>query len=112
MRAGELRDRVTITSKNEVKDTHFGFTDEALVVAQRIPAAVSQLSGRELDWAQQIDARVTHQARIRYRPDVKAGMTVVHHDGRTGDRTYEIVSPPKEMDNVHRQLQLLCREAA
>jgi SPP1 family predicted phage head-tail adaptor len=111
MRAGELRHRVTITGANEVSDGHHGFTDAPIVIAKRVPASVETLSGRELETAQQIDPRSTHAVRLRYRTGVKAGQALTYHDGRVGDRPFEIVAPPQDVDERHRELNLLCREA-
>ncbi len=111
MRAGGLRHRVTITGAAEVTDGHHGFVDTPVTVARRVPAKVNVLSGRELDRAQQIDPRSTHEVRLRYRTGVKAGQALTYHDGRAGDRPFEIVAPPQDVDELHRELQLLCREA-
>lgn len=111
MRAGELRHRVTIIGKTETKDTHFGFGDTPTTVATRIPACVETLSGRELERAQMIDPRTTHLVRLRYRTDFLAGMTVTYHDGRRGDRDFEVVAPPQDVGEHHRELHLLCKEA-
>jgi SPP1 family predicted phage head-tail adaptor len=111
MRAGRLRHRVTIRSATEVPDGHHGFTDAPVVVANRIPANVETLTGKELDEAQQIDPRSTHSVLIRYRTGVKAGQALTYHDGRDGDRPFEIVAPPQDADERHRELTLLCKEA-
>jgi SPP1 family predicted phage head-tail adaptor len=112
MRAGELRHRVTVTGQTETDDGHGGTQYAPVIVCARVPAQVTPLSGRELDQAQQIDPRSTHQVRLRYRTDVKAGQTVTYHDDRRGDRPFEIVAPPQDMNELHRDLHLLCREAA
>lgn len=110
MRAGQLRHRVTITATAETPDAHFGFDESAVILANRAPAKVLTLDGRELQRAQQIDARATHAVRLRYRPGVAAGQTVTYHDGRRGDRAFEIVAPPRDVEEMHRELYLLCRE--
>lgn len=112
MRAGRLRDRITVTGKTEVKTSHFGFDETPVTVASRIPADVEELSGRELERARQIDPRTTHTVRVRFRDDLAAGQTVTYHDGRRGDRDFEIVAPPRDPASMHRELVLLCREAA
>ena len=112
MRAGRLRDRITVTGKTETRDSHFGFTETSVTVASRIPADVEELSGRELERARQIDPRTTHAVRTRFRADFAAGQTVTHHDGHRGDRAFEIVAPPRDPASMHRELVLFCREAA
>jgi SPP1 family predicted phage head-tail adaptor len=111
MQAGPLRQRVTIVSKTEIKTPQFGFREEPVVIATRAPASVEPLSGRELEQAQQIAPRTTHRVTIRYRTGIKAGQQVTYHDGRQGDRAFEIVAPPLDPDEAHRKLELLCREA-
>lgn len=113
MRAGELRHRVTVWKALEVDDTHGGFQpggDVALYA--RLPARVDPLSGRELERAQQIEPRTTHRIVLRYRPDITAGLTLTYHDDFRGDRDFEIVAPPLDPGERHRDLELLCREAA
>lgn len=113
MQAGELRHRITVTQKVEVSDGHFGFQHETSPVpnATRMPAFVETLIGRELDRAQQIDPRITHRVTVRYMTGLKSGQALTYHDGRQGDRPFEIVAPPQDADEGQRELQLLCREA-
>lgn len=111
MRAGSLRHRVTLTDRTEVDDGHHGFTAVPVTLASRIPAYVEPLTGRELDRAQMIDPRATHLVTLRYRTDIRARQTVTYHDGMQGDRTFEIVGPPIDPDERHRELQLTCKEA-
>lgn len=110
MRAGELRDRVTIRKKVETSDGHHGWDEDEVIIARRVPARVMELTGRALERAQQIDPRATHGVRIRFRTDVVSGQEAVFHDGRRGDRVFEIVGPPLDPDR-HRMLELTCKEA-
>lgn len=112
MQAGRLRHRVTITATIELADGHYGFTGQDVVIANRVAAEVSQLTGQTLVQAQQLDPRATLGVLIRSLQGVKAGQAVVYHDDHAGDRTFEIVGPPVELDGRHRDMQLLCKEAA
>lgn len=108
--AGQLKHRVTIKGVIETKTAQFGFTKADLIVAKRTPSFVEPLSGRELERAQQIEPRSTHRVTMRYRTGVKAGQTLIYHDGRAGDRPFEIVAPPLDIEMNHVELQILCRE--
>jgi len=112
MRAGMLRDRVTVqTLTPEVKDTHGGFTDGAVsIIVARVAASVAPLAGRELERAVQIDPRASHTVTLRFRPDITVRQQVIFHDPDRGDRTFEVaqvINPNSD----RRELQLLCKEA-
>lgn len=111
MRAGELRHRVTIKSTVETDDGHHGFDETTTVVASRAPASVEPLSGRELERAHQIEPRTTHRVRLRYRAGLKAGQALTFHTA-AGDREFEIVAPPIDVDERRRELHLMCKENA
>lgn len=114
--AGDLRHRVTIQSVPEVSDGHDGFTDGTPVaVHARVPAYVKPLQGRELERSRQIDPRLSHEITMRYwrnyTADLAGGRTqLVYHDDE--DRTFEIVSPPVDVQEAHVMLQFSCREEA
>ena len=110
MRAGQLRHCVTLRGIVEVDDGHHGWTKDVTSYARRIPAEVTPLSGRSLERAQQIDPRTTHQVRIRFRREPKSGDTVIYHDPDHGDRQFEVVAPPIDVEERRRELQLLCKE--
>lgn len=109
MRAGHLRERVTIRVAVAIDDQHFGTTDTEGVVAARVPARVIPLMGRALERAQMIDARTTHEVTIRYRRGVQSGQLLTHHD-RDRERAFEIVAPPVDVAAGHVEMRLLCRE--
>ena len=110
MKAGKLRHRITIKKTIETDDTHHGFSEGTLMVANRIPAKVVPLSGRELERAQQIDPRTTHRVEIRHRTGLRAGQTVVFHDPDDGDRVMELVGKPIDVDEARIEMHLLCKE--
>ena len=115
--AGELRHRVTIQSIPEIDDGHDGFIDGPPVTVQaRIPARVKPLIGRDLERARQIDPRLSHEVTVRYwrnyPTDLAGGRTQLVYHAPSADRTFEIVSPPVDVEEAHIMLQFPCREAA
>ena len=111
MEPGRLRHRVTVMTAVEVDDGHHGFDETVLTIASRIPAEVLPLSGAALARAQQIDPRATHMVRLRFRTGLETGQTVTYHTA-SGDRPFEIVAPPRDLEERHVELQLLCKEQA
>lgn len=105
--AGELRHRVTLQSASSSGTGRFGeqtvggYTDVARVWA----AVTSLLSGRDLLEAQQIDVRVSHKVRIRFRAGVSVDDRILLADGRR----LEIVTVADE-DERHVWLSLMCSE--
>lgn len=120
MRAGDLRQRVTVQVRTEGSDGHDGLVETwAPVQPARRSAQVLPLVGRDLERAQQVDPRVSHRMRLRYwrtyQADLDGGRVhVVYHptSDSADDRTFEIVSPPIDLEERHIELQVLCREAA
>jgi SPP1 family predicted phage head-tail adaptor len=115
LRAGVLRQRVTIQRSTEISDGHDGFTQTWSSVWSRIPARVRPLVGRDLERARQTDPRVSHEVTLRYwraySTDLAGGRTrIVYHD--LSDRTFEPIGPPVDLEERHVELTLLCREAA
>lgn len=115
--AGELRQRVSVQVKAKISDGHDGFKkDQWSSLLDRVAARVKPLQGRDLERAQQIDARISHEVTLRYwrayRTQLNGGRcSLLYHDG-IADRRFEIVAPPIDVDEAHVQLRMLCREAA
>ena len=103
MRAGELRQRITIQQKTITRDT-YGAAVETWAALATVWAAVEPMSGREYFQSQQINAEVTTRIRIRHRSDVDSTMRVVF-----GASTYDIQAVIEPETNK-RELQLMCRE--
>lgn len=102
MRAGRLRDRLTLQGYGEVKDAIGGTRKEWFDVGG-VWAEVRGLSGRAFLSASAEQAEITCEILMRYRPDVKARMRLVR-----GDEVYTIVSPLP--DPKRRQLLCMCSE--
>ena len=115
MRAGDLRDRVTIERRTETSDGHDGVTEAWATVYRRAAAKVQPLSGRDLERARQIDPRISHDVTLRYwqthRADLDGGRVRLVHHG-IEDVTLEIVGPPLDVDGRREWLRMPCREAA
>lgn len=120
MNPGELRQRVTVQVRTETTDGHKGYTEAwANVPPVRRAARVKPLVGRDLERARQIDPRISHEVTLRawrdYPEHLDGGRTrLVYHptSDSADDRTFEIVSPPVDVEERHAELQMLCREAA
>lgn len=115
MRAGTLRQRVTIEQRSKTSDGHDGYVTTWTPAHTRIPGKVAPLLGRDLERARQIDPRITHEVTLRfwrnYRNDLDGGRArIVYHD--TTDRIFEIVGPPVDVDERHVELRQTCKEAA
>lgn len=118
VRAGDLRDRVSIEVRTETSDGHDGFTETWAVRHRRWAAGVKELTGRDLERARQVEPRTSIEVTFRhwaaFREDLDGGRVrlKVHESGDADDdRTLEIVGPPVE---VERRIKVTvpCREAA
>lgn len=107
--AGRLRHRVTIERANETQDGLGQAVSTWVAFAQRVPALVEELSGRELWNAQQIQADLTMSVSLRWLDGVKSKMRLIWHD-KAGDRTLSIEVPPRNPDGRKRDMVLLCKE--
>lgn len=121
MKAHERNARVTIELRTEVTDGQDGFApdDWTAVEPARRSARVQPLTGRDLDRAQQIDPRISHQVTFgywrRYRTELAGGRArLVYHptSEATDDRVFEIVGPPIDLEERHDRIIVYCREAA
>lgn len=106
MRAGQMRQRITIQKLDETRGPTGG---KALVWVSLCSAWVSiePLKGSEYLSGKEVNAEITTRIRMRYRSDVTitAGMRVVY-----GGRQFVIDGPPIDSYTRHRELQLMCRE--
>lgn len=105
MRAGQLRERITIQQPGETQD-EAGQPIEGWTDVCTVRAAKRDLNGREFIAAQGVQNAVAAKFEIRYRADVLANMRVVH-----GSDIYNILAP---LDPAGRrqQLFLMCEQVA
>ena len=103
MRAGNLRQRVTIKSKSATQDA---YGDEVItwVSWATVWAAVEPLQGREFMAAKQITAEVTTRIRIRYRRGILPEWRVTF-----GSINYDILSII-HIEEREREIHLMCQE--
>jgi len=114
---GDYRHRLTVETRTETSDGYDGFTEDwtAVESATRIAGRVRALAGQDLERARQVDPRAGYEVTVpfwRAYADALAGgrgRVIWHDTGAGGDRTLEVVEPPREV--VHRQrLAMVCRE--
>lgn len=108
--AGSLRHRVTVQRANETQDALGGDVLTWVSYAERVPAEVKELSGRELWNAQQIQADLSLSVAMRWMDGIKSKMRLLWHD-KEADRTLSIEVPPRDPGGDKRFMTLLCKEA-
>lgn len=104
MRAGPLRHRCTLQQKQRTADGMGGWT-EAWTDLRSLWAEITIPTGRVATVAQQLEATVTAEIRVRLAADIRAGMRLVH-----AGTTYAIEAALP--DNERRMLRLLCSSVA
>ena len=104
MRAGALRESVTIQSKSVSRDS-YGAETVSWTTHATVWAAIEPLRGQEYLEARRMEAEVDVRIRIRYLSTVTSSMRV-----SWGSRIFQIVSPPIHVQERQRETQLMCRE--
>jgi SPP1 family predicted phage head-tail adaptor len=102
---GKFRWPITVLTATKAADG-YGELEPTPTTFATARASIEQLSGRELFWAQQVQALATHRVKMPYVPGVLATMQVVVEAGPT----YEILGPPDNVEMLNRELWLLCVE--
>lgn len=102
MRAGRLRDRLTLQAYVEGRDAIGGVVKQWEDV-RKVWAEVRGVSGRAFLSASAEQSEVTVEILMRYRPDVVAGMRLQH-----GGKTYTIVAPLPDAKRT--ELRCMCSE--
>lgn len=100
MRAGRLRNFCTLMQAQQVKRPGGGLT-ESWIELGKLWAEITTPTGRTQPVADQIEAVVSAEIRVRYRADIVAGMRIGH-----GSKTYKVEAPLP--DNDQAMLRLLC----
>lgn len=103
MRAGQLRQRVTLQRVTSVPN-QYGEMVETWSDVVELYAAVEPLRGREFFDAEQVQAEISHRVRIRYYPGVVPTMRFVF-----GAR-HLAISAVINVDERRREMQCMCRE--
>jgi SPP1 family predicted phage head-tail adaptor len=113
MRAGDLRRRVTIQTRDTSRDTYGQQVTTWTDYMTGVPAAIEPLSGRELVAAQAVFTEVTHLVRVRYSdmlsdPKKVAAMRVVYQNGGT-TRNFNI-GASENVEERNREMHLFTSE--
>lgn len=105
MRAGRLRDRVTVQIPVHTRND---FYEEVTTwkADANFAAEVKDLNGKEYFDAQQISANISVQVICRYRFGIKPEYRLQTRSGRV----LEIVAPPLDKTGKKREMLLLCKE--
>lgn len=111
MRAGPNRFEVELQRRVDNQDA--GGLDHTYETFGEDYAGIRDLSGRELFAAQQVQADVTTEIRMRWRPDVDATTRIVCYVGDLDDsprqvEVYDVMAPVKDAKTGRRELVLLC----
>lgn len=105
MRAGKLRNRVTIQSPGQGVDDFGMPTQQTWADVDTVWAEIKPITGRER-WASDWTANIaTVAVSMRYRSDIKPNYRVIF-----GDRVLRIAGPPINVDQRNRELILTCEE--
>lgn len=104
MRAGKLRNRLTLQQPVRTPDGQGGFTLTWTDVAT-VWADIRQLAGREYLLAQQLGTALSHEVSIRYRADVIASWR-----GKDTDNTVLDIHSVSNPDGLKRETLLLCEQ--
>lgn len=102
MKAGKLRQVVTIQSRTNDDQDSVGQPQDPWRGVVTVRADIAPLNGREYFSAQQVVSEVTTKITIRYRPDVTVENRIVF-----GDINYDILDVI-DVDMRHHELQLMC----
>jgi SPP1 family predicted phage head-tail adaptor len=104
MKAGRLREQVTLQQEGTRTDDGFGGGGISHPDVATLHAAIVPLSGTELFEARQFTPSVSHRVEIRYYAGIKASWQVVY-----GARKFNIKSII-DIEERHREMHLMCEE--
>lgn len=81
MRAGKLRHRIAIQENQSQQDPTTGeMVDNWVVFAEKVPAEIAPLSGREFVASKSEQSKTTARITIRYRQGITSAMRILHKD--------------------------------
>jgi len=103
MRAGKLRETITIQQPNETQNA-YGEIVQAWTTFATSRASVEPLQGREYFASKSVNADITIRFRMRYISGVTAKMRVLY-----GSMTFDIQSVIN-VNERDRELVLMCKE--
>ncbi|PHM70028.1 phage head closure protein [Xenorhabdus kozodoii] len=106
MRAGALRDRITI-QKNEQTRSPGGSVIKAWVNIAEVWAEVKFISGRELVASGRILSEATVRIWLRYRNDITTTHRIIYQGNSSHSQAFAIVAVIPDPKRTH--LELLCK---
>lgn len=104
MRAGPLRQRITIEQRTLGASSETGEPLRVWTTFTTAWASVSPMSAKELFFAEAVTPEATHLITMRYQAGVTSAMRVKHRG-----RYLNIVSI-RNIDERRREIELLCKE--
>lgn len=104
MNPGELNSRISLLQETKVPDDQGGYI---VTFALRVIlwAKITTLTAKTLDQYEQQTPELLHRVVIRYRRDVAVTDRIQY-----GDRLFEQIGPPVDVEEKHAYLRLECRE--
>jgi SPP1 family predicted phage head-tail adaptor len=68
-------------------------------------AGIFPISGKDYFNEDVINAEITHKIQMRYQTGIDSSMRI-----KFGNRIFDIISPPIDFQERHREIQLMCKE--
>lgn len=109
MRAGQLRHRLTLQRRADTQ-SNSGEVVPGYETLDTVWGNIKPLAGREFFAAQQVQAEVTTEILIRWRPGINSTIRIRHRpNAREGDDdTYDVLAVAEDNVSGVRQLRLMC----
>lgn len=105
--AGTKRHKITVQSATESTDS-YGGTTQTWSTYTTCWAAIDPISGREFFSAQQVNSELTSKIYVGY--DSKTAAITPKMRISYNGRTFRIVSPPINVNEMNREILLMCAE--
>ena len=104
MNPGELNCRCILLKENQVPDDQGGY-ETIYMTRATVWAKIMTLTAKTTDQYEQLTPEILHRIIIRYRRDVAVSDRIQY-----GDRIFEQIGPPVDVEEKHAFLRLECRE--
>jgi SPP1 family predicted phage head-tail adaptor len=102
IQAGQLNKLVTIEQQDPDPDRYQEYTP---ATNGKVWASIEPLTGRERWEAQAIEPKATYRIRMWFWPGLTSAHRLVY-----GDRIFELLSPPVDVDERGVEFELMCSE--
>lgn len=106
---GKLRHRITIESAATAQGSD-GFEQKTWMELATVWAAISTIGGREFFQAKQVNAELSHEVTVRWRPGITAEQRIRFEDLANGTTRYFDILSVRNPDERRVVLYLYCRE--